>query len=79
MIPPTTAIRRTFVPLGWALVTAAVFSGWHYFGALGDTFESQSFLFRWVCGAVFVIIYALRGFAPAVWTHTIYDVWAMVL
>jgi hypothetical protein len=79
MIPPTSALRRALVPVAWALVTAAVFSGWHYFGALGDTFESESFLFRWVCGAVFVVIYALRGFAPAVWTHTIYDVWAMVL
>jgi CAAX prenyl protease-like protein len=77
--PPSTTLRRLFVPAFWALATAAVFSGWHYVGALGDTFESQSFLFRWVCGGVFVAIYALRGFAPAVWTHTVYDVWAMVL
>jgi hypothetical protein len=77
--PPSTALRRLVVPTGWALVTAAVFSGWHYVGALGDTFESESFLFRLVCGAVFVAIYALRGFAPVVWTHTIYDVWAWVL
>ena len=79
LYPASTALRRLVVPTGWALVTAAVFSGWHYVGALGDTFESESFLFRWVCGAVFVAIYAFRGFAPVVWTHTIYDVWAMVL
>jgi hypothetical protein len=56
-----------------------VFSGWHYVGALGDTFDAKSFVFRWVCGMVFTAIYAFRGFAPAVWTHTIYDVWVMAL
>jgi Type II CAAX prenyl endopeptidase Rce1-like len=77
--PLGSAFRKMFVPLVWALLTSAVFSGWHYVGALGDPFDAQSFLFRWVCGAVFVAIYAFRGFAPVVWTHTIYDVWAMVL
>jgi hypothetical protein len=77
--PGTTALRRALVPLAWALATSAVFSGWHYVGALGDTFDAQSFLFRWVCGLVFVLIYAGRGFAPVVWTHTVYDVWVMVL
>jgi hypothetical protein len=26
-----------------------------------------------------VAIYAFRGFAPAVWTHALYDVWVLVL
>ena len=78
VFPTTTHLRRILVPGTWALVTAAVFSGWHYIGSLGDPFDAQSFLFRWVCGAAFVAIYALRGFAPVVWTHTIYDVWVMV-
>ena len=76
--PASSAIRKTLVPILWALVTSAVFSGWHYVGDLGDAFDARSFLFRWVCGAVFVAIYALRGFAPVVWTHTIYDLWVMV-
>lgn len=70
---------RLLVPLIWAALTAAVFSGWHYVGPLGDPFDARSFLFRWVCGMTFVSIYAFRGFAPVVWTHTIYDVWVMVL
>jgi hypothetical protein len=77
--PLSGSIRRAVVFVGWALATAAVFSGWHYVGSLGDSFDAQSFLFRWVCGAVFVVIYAFRGFAPVVWTHAVYDVWAMVL
>jgi hypothetical protein len=62
---------------GWAVVEAAVFSGWHYIGALGDGFELQSFVFRAVCGLVLTAIFAFRGFAPAVWTHALYDLWVM--
>jgi hypothetical protein len=65
--------------LGWALGCAIAFSAWHYVGALGDPFHLQSFVFRAVCGLVLTAIYTLRGFAPAVWTHFLYDVWVMVL
>jgi membrane protease YdiL (CAAX protease family) len=75
---PVTVAKKTLLPLGWALVTSLVFSAWHYIGPLGDPFEAEPFLFRWVCGTVFVAIYALRGFAPAVWTHAVYDLWVMV-
>jgi hypothetical protein len=73
-----TSVKRVMLALGWALVAAAVFSGWHYVGELGDPFEMRSFVFRWVCGLAFTVIYAFRGFAPAVWTHTLYDVWVLV-
>jgi hypothetical protein len=71
--------KARLLTLGWAAVAAGVFSGWHYIGALGDPFELKSFVFRWVCGLVFTVIYAFRGFAPAVWTHVIYDIWVLVL
>jgi hypothetical protein len=77
-VPTTTAARRTLVPIAWALLTSALFSAWHYIGALGEPFDAQSFIFRWVCGLVFVAIYALRGFAPVVWTHAVYDLWVLV-
>lgn len=79
VFPTDAALGKLGLAAGWALVSATVFSGWHYVGALGDTFEMESFLFRLVCGFAFVLIYAFRGFAPAVWTHTVYDLWVMVL
>jgi hypothetical protein len=71
-------LKRVLVALGWATLCAAVFSGWHYVGALGDPFEMRSFVFRWVCGLVFTAIYVFRGFAPVVWTHALYDIWVLV-
>jgi len=65
--------------VGWAVVCAAIFSGWHYVGILGDPWDLKSFVFRMTCGLVLTAIYAFRGFAPAVWTHALYDVWVMVL
>jgi len=70
--------KRTLVALAWALTIAFVFSGWHYVGDLGEPFELRSFVFRSVCGLAFTLIYSFRGFAPAVWTHTLYDAWILL-
>jgi hypothetical protein len=63
----------------WAVIAACVFAGWHYVGALGDPWNLRTFVFRAVCGLVLTAIYVFRGFAPAVWTHALYDVWALSL
>jgi len=63
----------------WGVAEAVAFSAWHYTGALGDSPDAGSFVFRAVCGLVLTAIFAFRGFAPAVWTHAIYDVWVMAL
>lgn len=76
--PGIPGIARISQRLAWAVLAAAIFSGWHYFGALGEPFDPRSFVFRWVAGLAFTLIYAFRGFAPAVWTHTLYDVWVLV-
>jgi hypothetical protein len=73
-----TGAQRLTLSVLWALCAAAAFSGWHYVGSLGDPFDLQSFIFRAVCGLTLTAIFAFRGFAPAVWTHTIYDLWVMV-
>jgi hypothetical protein len=69
---------RLLAIVGWAVVSSVLFSGWHYVGALGDPWDARSFVFRAACGVVLTTVYALRGFAPAVWTHAMYDVWVLV-
>jgi hypothetical protein len=76
--PPRSWWRRALQVVGWAISCAALFSAWHHFGAFADTLDGRVFVFRMVCGLVFTLIYATRGFAPAVWTHVVYDLWVLV-
>jgi hypothetical protein len=82
-----TVLRRVFglkgvgafvVIAAWGVAEACAFSAWHYTGPSGDPIEASSFVFRAVCGLVLTAIFAFRGFAPAVWTHALYDVWVMI-
>jgi hypothetical protein len=77
MMPEATPAQRLLASLAWAALGAAAFSGWHYLGPFGEPFELRSFVFRWVCGLFFTLIYVFRGFAPVVWTHALYDIWVM--
>ncbi len=79
LFPTFAPMQPVMIKVAWAVVAAAVFSGWHYVGALGDPFDARSFTFRLVCGLVFTVIYVFRGFAPAVWTHAVYDIWVLAL
>ena len=73
----TSALRKLVFRLVWAVAAALVFSAWHYVGELGDPFDLLTFAFRGVCGLIFTLIYQFRGFAPAVWTHALYDLWVL--
>jgi hypothetical protein len=77
MMPEALPGQRMMASIAWAALSAAVFSGWHYVGQFGEPFELRSFVFRWVCGLVFTLIYVFRGFAPVVWTHALYDIWVL--
>ena len=77
MMPEALPGQRVMASVAWAAASAAVFSGWHYVGQFGEPFELRSFVFRWVCGVVFTLIYVFRGFAPVVWTHALYDIWVL--
>ncbi len=70
--------RAVGVMVLWALACAAAFSAMHYVGPFGEPFEARSFVARAVLGLALTLVYASRGFAAAVWTHTLYDVWVLV-
>ncbi len=55
------------------ILSALIFSTFHYVGSLGDTFTLASFVFRAIAGVVFSVLYVTRGFGVAAWTHALYD------
>jgi hypothetical protein len=57
-----------------ALVGALLFSAVHYIGALGDDFTLASFTFRFLFGLALNVVFLVRGFGVAAWTHALYDV-----
>lgn len=60
--------------LGWALLgSALLFSAVHHLGPLGDALSAPVFLFRTLAGLYLSAVYLLRGFAVAVYTHALYD------
>lgn len=56
-----------------AIVAALLFSGVHYIGDFADTLTLSSFLFRFLFGLALNVIYVVRGFGMAAWTHALYD------
>jgi hypothetical protein len=76
---PRLRFASVAVMVGWAIVCAAVFSAVHYVGPLGDAFALRSFVTRAVLGLMLTLVYSLRGFAAAVWTHALYDIWVLAV
>lgn len=60
------------------VVSSLIFSAIHHIGALGDPFTLGTFTFRFFAGVLLALIFYLRGFAVAVYTHAIYDIIVMV-
>lgn len=59
------------------LLASFLFSLAHYVGTLGEDFELYGFLFRWLAGLIFTMLYYLRGFAVTAYAHAIYDIWVV--
>ncbi len=77
-------LKRVGIPVAAAVVvsllaSSTLFSLVHHLGPLGDPFSARVFIFRLLAGVLFGVIYRVRGFAIAAWTHTIYDIWVFAL
>lgn len=55
------------------IVSSLLFSLAHYIGAEGDAFRVDSFLFRFIAGAFFAVLFVRRGFGITAGTHALYD------
>jgi len=60
--------------IGALLVTSLVFSAAHYIGPHGDVLHLGTFIFRFLAGAFFALLFVFRGFGIAAVTHAFYDI-----
>jgi Type II CAAX prenyl endopeptidase Rce1-like len=67
-------MTRPSAAIGAVVVSALIFSAFHYVGALGDAFSVGSFVFRAIAGVAFSGLYVTRGLGITAWTHALYDV-----
>jgi membrane protease YdiL (CAAX protease family) len=67
-VPPR---RAVWIAIG---ISSLLFSLAHYVGPQGDQLRLYSFLFRFVAGAFFAILFVRRGFGIAAGTHAFYDI-----
>jgi len=62
--------------LGWVaalLVSSLLFAAVHHLGPYAEPFSGGAFVYRSIAGALFGVLYRVRGFAVAAWTHALYD------
>ena len=57
-------------------LTSVLFALAHHIG--GEAFTFYAFLFRTISGIIFVILYQVRGFGVAAYTHALYDLWIVI-
>ena len=61
------------------VISSLLFSLAHHLGPAGEAFSFAAFTYRTLAGAFFALVYHVRGFAVAAWTHAIYDVYVLSL
>ena len=60
-------------------LSAVIFAAFHYIGPYGDPLRLDSFVFRLIGGLAFSVLYVVRGFGITAWTHTLYDLLALMV
>ena len=73
-------ILRTTILTGIVAILSAslLFSLSHYIGNMADNFQWYSFMFRWIAGLLFTMLYFFRGFAVTAYTHAFYDIQVLI-
>ena len=55
------------------VISASLFSYFHFVGEFGDWFSFDIFVIRFFAGIALGSLYFIRGFGITAWTHSIYD------
>jgi len=72
-------LRRWIAMLIGLAISSVLFSAMHHIPPYGDPFSIGVFTFRVLAGACFGLLFWTRGFAIAVYTHALYDLYVLVL
>lgn len=60
------------------VVSSLLFSAAHHIIG-GEPWTLAAFVYRFFCGMIFATLFQFRGFAVAVYTHALYDIYVMLL
>jgi len=72
-------LRRPLAMLGAFVLSAALFSAAHHIPPYGDPLHLGVFFYRLLAGLLFGAIFWWRGFAVAVYTHALYDLYVLLI
>ncbi|MGB1278027.1 MAG: type II CAAX prenyl endopeptidase Rce1 family protein, partial [Nannocystaceae bacterium] len=61
------------------LLSSLAFSLAHHVGAGAEAFTMAAFVYRFLAGMFFAVVYHLRGFGVAAWAHALYDLYVLSL
>lgn len=71
-------IENRYAKYATAIVlSAVVFSLFHYLNYFGESFQTGSFLFRFFAGVMFAVLFLFRGLGITTYTHSLYNIFLM--
>ncbi|MGC4007154.1 MAG: CPBP family intramembrane metalloprotease [Pirellulales bacterium] len=56
------------------VVSSLLFAAAHHLGPGGEPWNLRPFVFRFVAGALFCLLFLKRGFGVTAWSHALYDI-----
>jgi membrane protease YdiL (CAAX protease family) len=72
-------LGRWFAVAVGFVVSALLFSAMHHIPPYGDPLHLGVFTFRFLAGICFALLFWFRGFAVAVYTHALYDLYVLLV
>ena len=69
---------KTFKNIIAVVLSAGIFSAFHFMGEYGDFFSMELFLIRFFAGLILGVLYTYRGFGITAYTHSIYDLIVLI-
>jgi membrane protease YdiL (CAAX protease family) len=70
--------KRFFAVALAVVISSVLFSAAHHVIG-GEAFRVGAFVYRILCGLVFATLFQTRGFAVAVYTHALYDIYVLIV